>query len=372
VAGSWRNPDWFNVSWVDAPSNAPDTTTYRTNLDQLVARVGFNNVKHHRIAQITEQHTFSALSFAVWPTNLASVTASGYLTHLADGAVTAAVTTADFGRTNLLTLRTEGYVVDRYWGGIPGSLRAAVISNVAVSVTGATMQVFSTWNVPSNTFVRSTNLWLQPAPACAAAWSSRGGLIGAVLVTPRHAIAANHGGYRPVVGDTLKFVDATNGVWSAVVAAEKNVATDILMVKLDADIPVPPAKFLASPQEALPLGINELPLACGEVHGGYPEMQLVVGKSETWSAGAYATLAWWKAAEQPVWRDLFRHYPVPGDSSQPVIFSTGSDIVLLFALWFPTAGPNLHSFKTEIQAGITGWGDTNTLSFVDVSNYTEF
>ncbi len=374
--GTWRNPEWFNLVWALSPTSCPDSTTYRTNLDQVLERQGFNNVRYDRVAQISDQHSFFDLDFTVEPAERASVSSNGYLTHLADGVVTAAVTAATFGRTNVLVMRTEGMAIDRYWDGAEGSLRAAIISNVAAGVgtTGATMRTFSAYNTNGTAFTRSTNLWIRPAPECVAAWNSRAQPYygGGVLITPRHAITAAHASFRPQVGDTVKWVDSTNGVWTAVVDAEVLVAADIAMIRLDTEIPVPVAKVLANPAAALPTGIREIPLACGEVHFGAHEFQLVVGGSEGWNERGYTGISWWKAAERIAWRALFRHYPVSGDSSQPVLFSTGMDFVLLFCLYYPTSGPSVHSYLEEIQAAIAAWGDPETLSYLDVTPYTEF
>lgn len=364
--GTWRNPEWFQIEWSVNPTCRADSISYRTNLDQVIQRQGFNNAKYDRVAQISEQHSFFDLAFSVTPTNLASVSSNGYLSALGDGVVTAIVSAPTFARTNALILRTEGSAIDRYWGAIPGSLRSAILSNVVASVTNATMQVFS-FNDGTN-FVRSTNLWLKPAPQCVAAWSSRGSLIGAALITPRHAIAANHGGYRPYVGDTLKWIDQTNGVWAATVIGQKNVADDILLVRLDADIPVPVAKFVADPAGTLPTGIADIPLALGEVHSGQHQLQLVVG-------GQYAFTDLklnWRATDRAVWTNLCFHYPVTGDSSQPVLFSTGYDFVLLFCLYSAGSGPNLQYYLPAIQSGITSFGDTNAISYLTVTNYLEF
>lgn len=376
TASSWRNPEWFNLVWASAPTSCPDSTVYRTNLDQVIERQGFNNVKYDRVAQISDQHEFFELDFSVEPAERAVVSSNGYLTHLADGVVTAAVTATSFGRTNVLVMRTEGMAIDRYWDGAEASLRAAIISNVTAGVgtTGATMRTFSTYETNGTAFVRSTNLWIRPAPECVAAWNSRvqpwhGG---GVLITPRHAITAGHASFRPQVGDTVKWVDATNGIWTATVDAEVRVAADIAMIRLDTEIPVPVAKLIAAPEATLPTGIREIPLACGEVHFGGHEFQLVVGGSEGWNERGYTGISWWKAAEKPAWRALFRHYPVSGDSSQPVLFSTGTDFVLLFCLYYPTSGPSVHSYTEEIQAAIAAWGDPDTLSFLDVTPYTEF
>lgn len=368
--GTWRNPEWFQLTWEQSPTNAPDSTTFRTNLDQLIAREGFNNVRHDRVGQVSEQHSFFDLAFSVSPTNLANISSNGYLTHLQDGIVTAVVAAATFARTNLLVLRTEGGVIDRYSGGAAGSLRETVISNVMAHVSNAAVQIFSTYSPPS-TFVRNTNLWIKPAPECLAAYNSMKGYYrGGVLVTPRHAIAAAH--YPPDVGDVMYWVDATNGVFSSTVTASTAVASDVQLIRLSDDVPVRRAKFLRNPEVALPTGIQKLPLALGEVHFGTPEFQLVVGETFFWSTGQYAMMSWWSAAAQPVWRALYRHYPVSGDSGQPVMFTTGTDYVLLFCLRGPTDGPNLHSYLPLIEAAIASLGDTNTIEYLDVSTFTEF
>lgn len=367
----WRNPDWFQLSWTENPTNMPDSISYKTNLDQVVEHHGFNHTRYDRVAQISQQHSFFDLDFAVIPTNLATVSSNGYITHLADGVVTASVTAATFGRTNVLFMRTEGMAIDRYWGACAGTLRATVISNVAANVTNTSTATFSTYTPP--TFIRNTNLWVKPAPVCIAAWNSRSGhLGGGILITPKHAITAIHASFRPQVGDAVTYVDETNGVWLTSVAAEVNLAADIGLIRFTTNVPVRVAKFLADPDGILPTGIRELPLALGEVHFGTHEFQLVVGGSESWGQRGYFGISWWKAAEQTFWRALFKHFPVVGDSSQPVIFSTGRDFVALFALLSPTTGPNLHSYLTEIQATISGWGDTNTISYLDVTPYTEF
>jgi hypothetical protein len=370
-SAAWRNPDWFQLSWIENPTNVPDSISYRTNLDQIIEHHGFNNTRYDRVAQISEQHSFFDLAFHVVPTNYASVSSNGYLTHLADGVVTASVTAATFGRTNTLFMRTEGMAIDRYWGASAGSLRSAIISNVAANVTNTSTATFSTYTPPA--FIRNTNLWVNPAPVCIAAWNSRSGhLGGGILITPKHAITAIHASFRPQVGDVVKYVDETNGVWITSVAAEVNVAADIGLIRFTTNVPVRVAKFLADPAGTLPTGIRELPLALGEVHFGTHEFQLVVGGSESWGQRGFNGISWWKAAEQTFWRALFKHFPVVGDSSQPVLFSTGRDFVALFALLSPTTGPNLHSYLPEIQATISGWGDTNTISYLDVTPYTEY
>lgn len=370
--GAWRNSNWFDLAWAVNPTNTADSSTFRTNLDQVIQRQGFNNVRHDRVAQISEQHSFFDLAFSVSPTNRAVINQSGYLTHLADGVVTASVTAASFGRTNALMLLTEGLAVDRYWSGTTGSLRAASIAAVDGSVTGATMEIFSTYATNTMTFVRNTNLWLRPAPECLAAWNSRSEhLYGGVLITPRHAIAAWH--FSPQVGDTMAWVSSNNVVTQAVVLAISNPAADISIVRLDRAVNgIPLAKFISDPEGVLPTGIREIPLALGEVHGGAHRMQLVIGGSAGWNERGYWGIGWWKAPERPSWRDLFYHYPISGDSSQPVLLTTGRDLVLLFCLFYPSSGPNVHAYLPEILAGIAAWGDTNQVEYLSTSTYTEF
>lgn len=374
AAGTWRNPQWFSLDWSENPTNAPDFISYRTNLDQTIERQAFNNVKHDRVAQITEQHSFFELAFAVSPTNLASVSSNGYLTHLVDGVVTVSVSAASFGLTNMLALRTAGATAERYLTGAAGSLRAASIAAVDAAVTGATMQIFSSYDPDTANFVRSTNLWLRPAPECLAAWNSRSVTRGGgVLITPRHAVTAIHASFRPQPGDTVSWVTASNSVFSAIVVAEKNIAADIALIRLDRELTgVRRAKFIAAPNAFMPTGISEIPLACGEIHGSGQKMQLVIGGSRSWGERGWTGIGWRKSPERPDWRGLFYHYPAIGDSSQPVMLTTGNDLVILFCLYYPTQGPDLHAYLSEIQAGIAAWGDTNLIEYLDTQSYTEF
>lgn len=366
--GAWRNPDWFAVAWAQNPTSAPATITWRTNMDQVIQRQSFNLVKHDRVAQISEQHAFLDLAFSVTPTNLATINQFGYLTHLADGGVTVSVTSASFGVTNLLMLLTDGLPVDRYWNATTGSLRAAAIAAVDANLTNTTLNTFSTYAPAATNYVRNTNLWFRPAPVCLTATTSSGNG-GATLVTPRHAIAAAH--YSPQVGETLTWVSSNNVATQAVVTAINNIVDDLNLLRLDRAVSsIDCAKFLASPVDALPTGIVNIPLALGETHGGFPRMQLVIGYNSGWTpASAYLA---WQTPTRTDYLNFFYHLPISGDSSQPVFLSTGSALLLLFCLHGPCAGPNIPAYKTSIQAKIAAWGDTNVLENIDTSTYTEF
>lgn len=370
-SATWRNSNWFQIAWTESPTNAADSIGYATNLDQIIERQGYNSTKYDRIAQVSEQHDWFDLIFAVAPTNLATVSSNGYLTHLADGVVTAVVSAATFARTNALALRTIGSVITRYWGGVDGTLRKAGYDAVSANVTGAVMDIWTTYEPAATNYARNTNLWLKPAPACLAAAVNGAANMGGILITPKHAVVAAH--YTPSAGSVMAWVSTGNVAFVRTVSASKGVVSDIALVQLNEAVPddIPRAKFIQDYEAYLPTGIYKVPLACGDVHGT-PRMQLVSGATADWNNTGAFGIGWWLVDDHPAWRDLFYHYPVSGDSGQPIFITTGTDLIPLFTMHTPCRGPCLHTYLPQIQAAIAAWGDTNTVEYLDVGSYQEF
>lgn len=371
-AGAWRNPDWFDLSWLDNPTNAPDSTTLITNLDQVILRQGFSRVRHDRTALIENQHGFYDLTFSVTPTNIASLSESGYLTHLADGVCTTIVSAGSYAKTNTLFLRTEGGRIDRYWDAAPGTLRQTCLAAVDAHVTNASIEIFTSVDTGTLSWVRNPALWFRPAPECISPWNSRAGPLGAgVLVTPRHAITAKHASFRPQVGDTVAYVDGANNAYTAQVTAEVNVAGDLNLIQLDTAMDgVARAKLIPTPTVFFPTGIRYVPVGVGEAHAGGNKLQL--GIAGRWLGAGTDYSASWYSPDKPSWQALFYHWPVSGDSSQPVLMTTGTDVVLLFCLLGPDSGPCVHLNADLIQQRIRELGDTETLEYINVDSYQEF
>lgn len=377
-APNWRDPYWFKVSFSEHPTNAPDTTVTQTNLDRIIFRDSWGAIRRDRIIQLSGMRGFYPVDYMATPTNVAVVSSNGYVQHLADGVATVTVSTHFRSSTNLLYFLTQpGSSVERNSDGATGTVRRSAIDGINAGVTGGQMTVFSSLDHATAVYVRNTNLFLRPAPACLAVWSSASSFSAeqwnrGVLLTPRHAVLASHVNDLGV-GVTCRWVRADNVVTDAVVTASVDLGSDVSLIRLDRAITgISPAKLIAPELaiESLPTGLEYLPMALAEAHGE-PRMQCVVGaSSDLGRSDIFAVNA--SAPVDPTWRTLFYHSPIIGDSSSPIFCVIGGDLVLVTELYASIAGPSMSYWSPAIQAQIAAWGDTNMLEFINHNAFRRF
>lgn len=368
---SWRNLDYFDMTLVDVYSNVPPANSYITNQDWVTAVYADNQVRNDKQIILKNVHDYPIITYSVIPTNLATVSSNGYITHKAVGIITSVVSSATFSRTNILYLPMRASVEAVYYQGATGSIRRAAEDNINLYITNATMRIFSTYNVSERIFVRSTNLWFRPSPACVAVLNNNR-YKGGVLITPKHMISATHYGVPPI-GSNVIFVTTNNIVITNTVINNASLGSDVSITRFSDSITITPAKLLTNFYAILPTGTLEIPMGMGESHAGSPYIQIGLGNctlSELSSWNKYMTT--WKQTANTLLIPYFYHYPVSGDSSQPMLISTGTDIILVGQFYSSWGGTFTSALASSIQQQITSWGDTNTISYINNALWRNF
>lgn len=369
-ASTWRNPQWFEVDWLIVPTNAADHTAVATNLDTVVSRQTYNAIKQDRQAVISRVHGITSLGFVSLTQEVATVNSNGYVSHVSDGVAIIVISNGVFAKTNSLMMVSSGLMQDVIVGADTGTVRKACVDVADAGASGTTL-VFDTATYTNLTFVRNTNLWLTPAPVALSIGASTNALttppsawLGHTLLTTKHVLAATHA--HAGVGSTLFWVSTNNSVTSAVVAASATIAGDITLLRLDRDVYLDPMKLLDyDDADAFPTRFDDFPLAVGCVHPDW-RIQLMAGGESSLSS-IYGTII---PPTFSSWTSRFHHLPDSGDSGCPVILSTGTELVVLWAMhWFGGSGPFVHLQASAVEAQISAWGDTNQVSYVNLGSY---
>jgi uncharacterized membrane protein len=370
LESNWRNTEYFDLTILDVYTNAPPASGYTTNLDMIYAYYANQQVKNDKQLMLRNIRGFPMITYDVYPTNLASISQNGYVTHIADGVVTTSVSTASFGRTNELYLPTRASLSNSYYLGATDSIRRGVENNVNLYVTNATFRVFSTYDLTNKIFIRSTNCWFRPAPACWTAWRSDYGSwrAGGVLITTKHIVTATHLG-PAAVGTQFIWVRADNTYATNYVVARSDIGYDTTIMRLSNEVTgIAVAKLLTNIVSILPNGNKYVPIGLGEAHLGNPVLQLALGNSTASSMSVVENTSWfsgWRQSVDPIYAQYFDHVPYSGDSSQPLLMSTGTDIVLIGQFWTAGGGASSSAMATLFQSRINDWGDTNVLTYID-------
>lgn len=236
---------------------------------------------------------------------------------------------------------------------------------------GGEKAIYTTQNHTGGVYVRNGNCWaasLHSRLTCCSPWNSEGAHRQAqTLVTPRHIIAANHGGYYLNTSATVRFVAENNTVHTRTVSNHMQVAgSDLHVHVLDSDLPatVRPCKVLpANFADYLPTGGDIAALFLDQ------EEKALVGEVYKW--GATKTTV---QAPSDATRAAYYELPVVGDSGNPAFVVIGGELVMLLAWMTPWTGYAPHGFITQINAAFATMGDDGgyTLDEIDLSGYTDF
>jgi len=262
----------------------------------------------------------------------------------------------------------------------------AVDSRIAGKDPADAIHIFNTNCYDSGIFVRNTNCWAADLDlTCISPWNDytpgqwderhHAG----TLISPRHAIFAEH--FHIPAGNTLRFVDATNGIYDATIASVHHVVTnnaDLTVAVLDSDVPtnrisfakILPANFtnylghidLHVPSLCLDQEEKALIHDLGENRLRYPT---IVG------TGSYFSF--------PSYGDRKNYYDVTeagtgliaGDSGNPAFIILNDEPVLI-TVWTVGSsgiGTAITRFKDEINAVMNATG--YSLSEIDLSDYDE-
>ena len=205
-------------------------------------------------------------------------------------------------------------------------------------------------------------------------WNSSGGYTQAgVLISPKHVAFARH--YRVSPGTTIIFIDLQGNIVSRIVATTTSlVSADITIGELDSEVPSTITYYPIIDVDLLEkkLDITNLPLIAFD-----QEDHLTVAEHDGYSFERRSRWLIDKALSMSIPeksnRSLFNESIGGGDSGNPIFTIIHNQPVLLSTM---TAGglgggPLYSAYINEINAVITGFNSTSTVSGYDVSCWND-
>lgn len=231
----------------------------------------------------------------------------------------------------------------------------------------------------------NTNCWAWGLAdySCVSYWTDsagdRRGYKPLTLVTPRHAIVANH--YKPSIGSNVWWVGRSGAIHSNQVAAYRHIYGDLTVARLKTPLDtndVGTAMLLA------PGWANYVRGSTNNIGWlfGFPCVGLDAGERAhlvSWRPTAYRTGKggddnhflhdWPRESNIP----YYRGEAVGGDSGSPVFWPIdGTNAVLLGCYHTPQTGP--LPTKAEVDAAIAAWGDAERCREYDLGagGWTEY
>ena len=262
----------------------------------------------------------------------------------------------------------------------PGSARYAATVAVDTSLSGRTLNVYTTLDHLAGKYVRSTNCWAYGFDlSCVAVYNSQGmGLStnsccpwerptrrAGTLISPRHLLYANH--YPIEHGSLLRFVSKSNTVVTRTLADSMLIkGSDLHVGLLDADVPtnwigfakVLPPNFT----NYFPTSLSHVPTLCFN----HQEQALVTDIGRLNSSGTNATMIMY-VAPADVRRKEFYLDKISGDSGQPSFMILDSELVLLTVWTGGGAGTGsfVPGYANRINAAMKALGGRYTLTPVE-------
>lgn len=193
------------------------------------------------------------------------------------------------------------------------------------------------------------------------------------LVTPRHALCANH--YKPLVGSNVYWVTRSGEIATNTVTAYKTIRGDLAVARLDHAFDtndIAPAMLLGSGWHGYLygsrnypsglLGVPVLGFDCAE--RGYVMAWMPTALRRGRAEGVTDDASFSLGGGESSW-PFYRAAPVGGDSGSPVFWPIDGTNTVLLGCWHTTAGGPLPSVF-EVDAAIADWGDAETVDAYDL------
>ena len=349
-----------------------DVTEYYRDVieqDRVFRRTWAAHTRQHKQLAAVNTGGRVGLGRPTWSSgdeSIATIGSDGLARHVGNGTVSVSANCNGAIRSVVLGLSGIPAYSQQEVDLVAGTARAAIVAELDGLLAGKTpaeaKPIFSSQDHAAPAYVRNTGCWaagidLTPISP----WNSDGaGKRGGMLVSPRHAIWAQH--YPIGDGATLRFVTADNQVIDRTVTGSQQIgSSDIRLGVLNEDVPgsIGFAKILPSDWATyLPGDGADLPF-CGTDQ----EEKLLVFETVELAGG---TIVFSSPAE-PV-RKSFWELLIGGDSGNPALLIVGGQLVLLSTWYTAYSGASVSYYLDQINAAMSGY----QLSQVDLSGYTEF
>jgi hypothetical protein len=391
-AGGYYNKDYFLLSpSVYAYQAASVGSTSTVNSVLAVPRIYENETGYRLEPAVVRQTNWEEAVYYEGLTNVAIVATNGFdIAVWAEGSTTGTVGNftarlGQFSRSFAVTNAGGAAWTNWHWvADASGSLREHVNTSMLARAAQTNRGQYVYWPAPyssATNFVRNeTNFWAAGIDlTCSSPWNSAAGRYYAgTLVTPQHLLMAAHypKGLIPV-GTVFRFIDATNGVHDAAVAARVDVGYDIAVVLLASELPaeIVPAQVLGEYAKGYFQAVKNL-----RDDPGYRILYL-----DQWEQAWFASsiiddsdgASWtcdWVGVRGETNSVFGRSAAVAGDSGNPIFLVVGTNTVLYSTFYGPGSGPNIAAHLEIIEAGMAAMGGSvhTNLTRLDLSDWTNY
>lgn len=184
------------------------------------------------------------------------------------------------------------------------------------------------------------------------------------LISPRHIIFANH--YQFANGTTLVFVDMSNNSYTRTLSSSVQVgSTDIRVGLLNSDI------TNVSFAKILDIDIADKTSSSIKLPAFFMDQDRNALIGEYYLNG---TIGVCLSPTESAQRTAFYETPIGGDSGNPICLVYENKIILTFTFYFPTQGPSLSYYISDINSAMTSLGGgytATTFKFSDLQDRRE-
>lgn len=361
---------------------AGGTTEAIVDRDANLARTTGLRVTDYQMRLESFGGTSTPVTWESSDTDVATVDADGYVSHVSNGDATITATAGGLMKSLPLTFSSAtGATSDALTSYVTGSLAANITAAVDSRIDGkspsSALRVFTTQDHAGGVYLRNSACWaadLDLTPI--SPWNSVGANTRAgTLVSPRHVIFAAH--YPAIAGMTIRFVQADNTIVTRTVTAVLTHPSyvpyfpDIQVGVLSSDVPegITFARVLpADWAEHLPLLnlVRSLPCLCLDQE----EKALVTDLSNLGNSANFVAPSQLNFAQ----RLAFYESKVGGDSGNPAFLIVNDELVLLTVWTYGGAGSG--TFVTPqiaaINAMMTALGGGYQLTEADLSGFPTY
>ncbi|MBC8206373.1 MAG: hypothetical protein ISR85_04665 [Kiritimatiellales bacterium] len=259
----------------------------------------------------------------------------------------------------------------------------AVDSRIAGKERSESILIYSTQDHTSGIYLRNTNCWAADIDLTSCSpWNDDMGKRGAgTLISPRHAIFVNHlwTPYPFIVdaGSQVRFVDQTNGVYTATIESIHHIATnhaDLTVAVFEEDVPTNRFSFVKIFPDNFTNYLGKIDIHIPGLCLDQEEKALTHDLYRAGTLNEYGMAS--TSFRYPQYGARTNFYDlsglISGDSGNPGFVILNGEPILL-TLWvggFGGSGSSLTSFKSEINAVMNQNGGYS-LTEIDLSIYDE-
>jgi hypothetical protein len=387
---------------VELAGNSSGSQTFKDRVYSYKASASFKSKYLLSITEKNINNTASTISLTTDSSSISLVKTSDTLwvcNYVSDG-MAKIVATNSLGVKRILNVQsfsTNSSYAYSFTNYATGSLAQHLVQILSRLNNNPSLPIFSTQNPATQEYIRNSNCWVNDIDFTSkGVWNTSGGFgMGGCLLTRKHMIFTSHSNYFPSVGSQIHFAEksaATNQkepiYIGTVVNVSNSISGDKRLIRLSSDVPsvISPAKILPSnfssyfPNQRIGDNCNcvsgdgdlSIPAVWIDQNNVARLRLISINRDDSFyqkSSTAYASYSQYAPSA------------VAGDSGSPIYLIINGSAVFLSNHTGPEFGYCLirhqdeypyYSIIQQIKNQITAWGDSHTISTVDLSSFNSY